>query len=453
MKSFNEFPENQAREAVLKVLLIATTIVISLLFALLILSYFVDGNHYVAPRIVVSLLALAYLIVIDSIAKRYRQLASVLLVGLYALLASFGVWQWGIQAAFAILMMSLTITLAGILLGARFALYTGAAFIGVLLTVQTLVARNVHIPDASWQTGKPSEFGELGGHILLFGVLALVSWLFGRQIERSLHQTRQAEAAVVMQKKQLAQKLKERTQKLRASQLAEIQQLYRFAELGQFSTALFHDLSNHLSVLVLDLEGLKQSISQDALDQTNESIAYIDTLVAEVRQQLHHEEHPRQFNCIQQVESVIKNVKARFVKAGVEIITDYPSAIMSIQIYGDPIRFCQVITILLNNALDATIVAPSAGIKQVRLRLRLEHTKVVILVSDWGIGVPEKSRTKIFEPFYGTKKTGMGIGLFITRQIIETHFKGTIELTQLNQPTMLKVSIPHGSSSTDPTKS
>lgn len=441
-KNHHNLPEYQARETVLRILLVATSMLVGLLSLLLLVSYFIDGNHHITPRVLISLISFGYLLGAIAVSKRRRQSASVMLVLLYGFLASFGVWQWGIQAAYAILMMSLTITLAGILLGARYALYSGAAFVGFLITLQILIAVGIHIPDASWQTGLPSEFGETTGHILLFAILALVSWLFGRQIERSLYQARQAEAKVTEQKKLLAQKLKERTDKLRAAQLQEMQQLYRFAELGQFSTALFHDLSNHLSVLMLDLEDLKKPSSTKTLDRANESIAYIDTLVAEVREQLHHDEHHRLFRCVQSMEAIVKNLQPRFVKSNVVLDFDRNGVADDIQVYGDLTRFGQVITILLNNALDATVTAGGMPAR-VNLQVRVQSEGIIITVSDWGVGVPKSAKSKIFEPFFGTKKTGMGIGLFITRQIIETHFKGTVELLMTSQPTTFKIIIPH----------
>ena len=443
-QNHNRLPENQARGIVLRTLLIATTILIGLLSLLLIVSYFVDGNHYIITRIAVCFIALAYLVGTNFLSIRHRQLASLLLVVMYGLLAALGVWQWGIQAAYAILMMCLTVTLAGILLGARYALYSGAVFIGFLVTVQTLIALGIHMPDVSWQNGKPSEFGEVSGHVLILGILALVSWLFGRQIEQSLCQARQAEAIVTKQKKLLAIKLKERTDKLRAAQLQEMQQLYRFAELGQFSTALFHDLSNHLSVLMLDLEDLKRPSSTRTLDRANESIAYIDALVAEVREQLHHDEHHRLFKCVQGLEAIVKNLQPRFAKANVEIDFDRTNTTDYIQVYGDLIRFGQVITILLNNALEATVAGDGNRRARVKLLARAGTEDIIISVSDWGVGVPKSAQSKIFEPFYGTKTTGMGIGLFITRQIVETHFKGTVQLTSASKPTTFTITIPHG---------
>ena len=65
-----------------------------------------------------------------------------------------------------------------------------------------------------------------------------------------------AEDELRIEKSLLAVRLEKRTQKLQAAQLKEMQQLYRFAELGQLSTALLHDLANHLTVLTIDIEDI-----------------------------------------------------------------------------------------------------------------------------------------------------------------------------------------------------
>jgi signal transduction histidine kinase len=88
---------------------------------------------------------------------------------------------------------------------------------------------------------------------------------------------------------------------------------------------------------------------------------------------------------------------------------------------GDEIQIQQVILNLARNAMEAMIATPAGE----RL-LRLEATApdgggVAIGVSDSGPGIAAADGEKVFDPFYTTKPTGLGVGLAISRAIVEAH--------------------------------
>jgi C4-dicarboxylate-specific signal transduction histidine kinase len=89
----------------------------------------------------------------------------------------------------------------------------------------------------------------------------------------------------------------------------------------------------------------------------------------------------------------------------------------------------QVLLNLLQNAFDA--VVEQSGDKWIRLEVILDDGSVVFSVIDSGPGVPLELRQKIMEPFFTTKEVGkgMGLGLSISRRIVEEH-GGQLELTE-----------------------
>lgn len=91
-----------------------------------------------------------------------------------------------------------------------------------------------------------------------------------------------------------------------------------------------------------------------------------------------------------------------------------------VSIYGDPIRFDQIIGNLLLNAIDALRDHHTANDKQIEITVIDQVHTVTILFEDNGPGIPEKSRKKIFEPFYSTKAPGKGegLGLFIVWNLL-----------------------------------
>jgi signal transduction histidine kinase len=88
---------------------------------------------------------------------------------------------------------------------------------------------------------------------------------------------------------------------------------------------------------------------------------------------------------------------------------------------GDHVQLQQVILNLLLNASDA-MSAVDDRLRQVVIRTgREEGDRVRLAVQDTGVGVEPQAVAKLFDPFYTTKSDGMGIGLSVSRSIIESH--------------------------------
>lgn len=91
------------------------------------------------------------------------------------------------------------------------------------------------------------------------------------------------------------------------------------------------------------------------------------------------------------------------------------------QIYGDMPRLEQVILNMLSNAIK---YSPES--KKVNVSVQKKDNKIMVSVQDFGIGIPKKSQSKLFERFYRVEKTasqfsGLGIGLYISAEIVFRH--------------------------------
>ena len=88
---------------------------------------------------------------------------------------------------------------------------------------------------------------------------------------------------------------------------------------------------------------------------------------------------------------------------------------------GDRIQLQQVILNLLRNASDAMVDVHDRP-RQLLIRTEREDgDRVRLTVRDAGVGLPPQSLDTLFDAFYTTKSGGMGIGLFVSRSIIERH--------------------------------
>ncbi|MDI1266614.1 MAG: ATP-binding protein, partial [bacterium] len=89
------------------------------------------------------------------------------------------------------------------------------------------------------------------------------------------------------------------------------------------------------------------------------------------------------------------------------------------QVLADRVQIQQVLVNLFRNALEA--MAGSTHRELIASNTRTADDMIEVAVSDTGHGFGDEARTSLFQPFFTTKQTGMGVGLSISRTIIETH--------------------------------
>ena len=112
---------------------------------------------------------------------------------------------------------------------------------------------------------------------------------------------------------------------------------------------------------------------------------------------------------------------------GVSVSTEFEEDVPLVR--ADPIQLQQVILNLVRNAIDAIAIGPTT-IKAIRLITTYDGKSVVsIYVQDTGPGITLENEIQIFDPFFSTKPSGMGLGLSISRGIVEGH-GGDLRLTE-----------------------
>lgn len=123
------------------------------------------------------------------------------------------------------------------------------------------------------------------------------------------------------------------------------------------------------------------------------------------------------------------------IKQGIEVIRDY-QPLPSLWCYPDELN--QVWTNLIHNAIYAM-----QGKGQLKISVSERDHYGVVTITDSGCGIPSEIQTKIFEPFFTTKPSGegSGLGLDISRQIIEKH-EGKIEVMSQPGQTTFEVWLP-----------
>lgn len=218
----------------------------------------------------------------------------------------------------------------------------------------------------------------------------------------------------------------------------------QLAAVGQLAAGLGHELRNPLTAMRVLIEaGREQATSGGGLDRRDlevleEEITRLEKLVESF---LDFARPPQVEKTAIDAQSLLEQtihvvgVPAR--QRGVTIHCQPPLQAVSIE--ADPVQMRQVLLNLLLNALDAagdggTVAVEVGQVSDlpdaVRAALKqdenLPHDNYsAIHISDNGPGVPNDMKERIFEPFVSSKETGMGLGLAVSRRIVQAH-GGTI---------------------------
>jgi len=399
------------------------SLIVSIALTSLVIVHGYFSGKSLSLSAIYGLVIILYLFVAEYIAKRQLYiLAGWMVMSLYISLSTAALLIWGLNTPVGILAVGLVVFLSGIMLGPKHILWVVLSVTALLLTVQHIHNTGYISPDLNARA-KPSRYFDVLIYTTIFSVFALLSWLSSKQTEYSLGLAKIAEEKVRAEKENLIAKLEEQSVRLREKQLQEMVSLYKFAAIGQSTTATLHELSNLLSVLTLDIDDIGQQHQRSkAITNTKDGIEHINDLVRQARRQLHNNRNVEVFNAIPVIEQTLKELLPKFTLRGVQLHKQIPQR-KSFRITGDPLNLSHVITILVNNALDACISVPHP---EITVKLQQQNNTLRIDVIDNGVGIPKPQTASLFTPHQSTKPSGLGIGLYITRHIVEHQLHGKI---------------------------
>ncbi len=231
--------------------------------------------------------------------------------------------------------------------------------------------------------------------------------------------------------RQLAETLAETNRRLEQAQ-EEARRSERLAALGQLSGGLAHELRNPLAVIKGSAETLMRKVANtDSI--TTELAGYISSEVNRMNALVtrfldfarpHHLEQ-REEQVPPLIERALKAARDRWPDAKVEVQRQIAPDLPKLMLDADLIE--RVFTNLALNAYEA--MGREGGV----LRVGAVHVTdgkrgVRITFQDTGPGIPAGLREQIFNPFFTTKETGVGLGLSITSKIVDDH-RGSIRVT------------------------
>ncbi|WP_174539924.1 sensor histidine kinase [Fertoeibacter niger] len=206
---------------------------------------------------------------------------------------------------------------------------------------------------------------------------------------------------------------------------ADLAHALRVATVGELTASIAHEINQPLTGIVTNGEAGRRWLTAvppnlpEGLSSIEAIIAdgrraaeIIDRVVALVRRT---DTHKRPVNVNDMINEAVAIARAELTRANVVTQLELDSA--SPQILADRVQIQQVLLNLFRNALEAmATVAPEGRILNVTSRTI--QGRVIIGVRDTGPGLGAEAEGKVFEAFYSTKPTGMGMGLAISRSIV-----------------------------------
>ncbi len=247
---------------------------------------------------------------------------------------------------------------------------------------------------------------------------------------------------------QLASTFNEMIEGLKSKRELEerLNQSERSAVIGRLTQAVAHEIRNPLNVINLSIDHVSSRYGPEdearrkqftrMLSSIKDEIARLKRLVSDLLNYGRPARLAVQTVDIKElVDETLRLIKPQADEQGVEIEIEQEGE--AAEVHGDPERLKSCFSNLAINALQAM---PSGGHLKASIARHDGHVEVSI--SDTGIGISEESQAKIFEPYFSTKQSGFGLGLAVTKTIVEEH-KGTIEVqSEVNLGTTFKVRLP-----------
>ena len=212
-------------------------------------------------------------------------------------------------------------------------------------------------------------------------------------------------------------------------ELAHLAHLNRVSTMGELTASLAHEINQPLAAIVTNAQVCLRWLTRDVpnLEEVREAAELIardgkraSDIISRIRalvRKTGSEKAPLDIN--QANEEVVHLTEDEALRKGVVLRTELAADLPFV--LGDRVQLQQVLLNLIINGVEA-MSSVADGPRELLVYSRLYESKQVLVgVQDFGVGIEPENLKKIFDPFYTTKSQGMGMGLAISRSIVENH--------------------------------
>jgi PAS domain S-box-containing protein len=232
-------------------------------------------------------------------------------------------------------------------------------------------------------------------------------------------------------------------------QQAILTQQARMAAMGEMIGNIAHQWRQPINSLGLIIQEMNEAYRFGELDQNYfestsskamEQIHYMSNTIDDFRNFFNPDKDKKIFSLTKSIENgkniLQQGINSSLIECQIEIPED-------IFIHGYKNEFSQVIFNLISNAKDALITNPPKT-PWIKIHVKNNTTSAEISVSDNGGGIPSDILPSIFDPYFTTKEEGKGtgIGLYMSKKIIEEHMKGILNVRNTKDGACFTIILP-----------
>jgi signal transduction histidine kinase len=210
--------------------------------------------------------------------------------------------------------------------------------------------------------------------------------------------------------------------------LVVVAHMNRVGAIGELAGSFAHELNSPLGAVLNNAQAARRFLAQAPV-QADEVTACLDDIVGDARRAgevvrrmrgVLRREDVRQVpvDVAAVIRDAVRLVEAEARDRGVELTFEVDGGLPPLS--GDDVQLVQVVLNLVMNAIDALRLAPPER-RRIAVHAAAARSGVEIRVADTGPGIPPDQVERIFEPFVTTKPGGLGLGLAISRSIVEAH--------------------------------
>ncbi|MGD9787508.1 MAG: PAS domain S-box protein [Sulfuricellaceae bacterium] len=244
----------------------------------------------------------------------------------------------------------------------------------------------------------------------------------------------------------LEQRVREQTDKSLEQERLLIQQSRR-AAMGEMIGNIAHQWRQPLNALGLVVQNMLLDYQEGTLDaqimqgyitKARAMIQQMSTTIDDFRNFFRPSRTVNRYNLVQSIREALSLMEASFRNHNITATLEGPEEVV---VLGHANEFAQIILNLVSNAKDA-LLEKNTLYGRIAIRVSATDKEAVITVEDNAGGIPSEIQERIFDPYFTTKASGTGIGLYMVKTILEQHMGGRISFANTADGTAFQITLP-----------
>ena len=227
------------------------------------------------------------------------------------------------------------------------------------------------------------------------------------------------------------------------SMLLQQSKLAQSGEMIANITHQFRQPLNNLSYILINLKNkyknnnLEKDYFERKTSQANEQIEYLSNTIENFKNFYTESKEKEDFEIREVIQNSLSilNSDIKKIEVNIDLIFNTNE---HVKIFGIKNELAQVLIAIISNALHAVKTIEN---RKIAIEINSNTADVILTIKDNGEGIKSKLLDKIFEPYFTTKSTGTGLGLYLSKMIIEKSFKGKLNVKSNPKGTTFYINI------------